>query len=313
MNESVNGRKGTPLGKKPTLQPSNGPNSDRGSVMKFLSCYHKLFKMSLAIMFAILLGSLTFLAMPAGRTAANEAEDSEIGGISSPDPHVSEVTPSSSFPSDRNEPARLHIPLTQSSLFTVGVVIDNTANTAVLTDYQVSITIDTATPITQGDMRSDCGDIRFYDSDQITPLYYWLESGCNSESTTFWVNVPTIPVSSVKKIYASYGNSSLTSASNGEATFVFFDDFDGDTLDSKWTINGQGVVSVTSGYAYPLSYGSGGSWHGPVITASLPISLPQGTGSTMEAKFFWQHNSGDLGGIYHGVFRQFVNIPIWFC
>jgi hypothetical protein len=49
------------------------------------------------------------------------------------------------------------------------------------------------------------------------------------------VRVPTIPASSTKTIYVYYGNPNATSASNGDATFDFFDDFEGTSLDtSKW-------------------------------------------------------------------------------
>jgi hypothetical protein len=60
-------------------------------------------------------------------------------------------------------------------------------------------------------MRSDCGDIRFTDSDGQTQLNYWIESGCNTSSTKIWVKVPSIPANSTKTIYVYYGNSSATS------------------------------------------------------------------------------------------------------
>jgi hypothetical protein len=63
------------------------------------------------------------------------------------------------------------------------IVIDNTLNSNTLTDYQVLIHMDTASLISQGKMRSDCGDIRFTDSDGETLLSYWIEGGCNTAST----------------------------------------------------------------------------------------------------------------------------------
>jgi alpha-tubulin suppressor-like RCC1 family protein len=72
-------------------------------------------------------------------------------------------------------------------------------------------------------MRSDCGDIRFTDSDAQTQLSYWIESGCNSAANTrIWVKVPSIPASSTKTIYVYYGNPSATSQSNGYSTFLAF-------------------------------------------------------------------------------------------
>ena len=51
-----------------------------------------------------------------------------------------------------------------SWLYRKPITIDNTQNPNTLTDYQVLITLDTQTLISQGKMRSDCGDIRFTDS-----------------------------------------------------------------------------------------------------------------------------------------------------
>ena len=103
------------------------------------------------------------------------------------------------------------------------ITIDNSRNANTLTDYQVLVTLDTRSLISQGKMRSDCGDIRFTDSDGSTLLSYWIESGCNSANTKIWVKVPNIPASSTKTIYVYYGNPSATSLSNGINTFLAFD------------------------------------------------------------------------------------------
>jgi len=91
-----------------------------------------------------------------------------------------------------------------------------------LTDYQIGLIVNTASLITAGKMRSDCGDLRF--ADDGTQLNFYLEIGCNTPSTLIWVKVPSIPASSMVTIYMYYGNASATSASNGNNTFEFFDD-----------------------------------------------------------------------------------------
>ncbi|MFZ8800840.1 MAG: DUF2341 domain-containing protein, partial [Candidatus Nanopusillus sp.] len=120
------------------------------------------------------------------------------------------------------------------------ITINNTQNPNNLIDYQILVTLDTRTLISQGKMRSDCGDIRFTDSDRTTLLNYWVESGtCNTSNTHIWVKVPLIPGNSNKTIYLWYGNPNAISLSNGDLVFEFFDDFNGNTLDtSKWTVNG---------------------------------------------------------------------------
>jgi len=101
------------------------------------------------------------------------------------------------------------------------ITITNNINQA-LTDYQVVITLDTQTLISQGKMRSDCGDIRITDLNG-NQLPYWVRN-CNQTNTEIWTKIPSIPASSQTKIYLWYGNSSATSQSNGEAVFEWFDD-----------------------------------------------------------------------------------------
>ena len=100
------------------------------------------------------------------------------------------------------------------------VIIDNTQNLNNLTDYQILITLDTQSLISQGKMRSDCGDVRFTDSDGKL-LNYWIEPNtCNTNNTKIWVKVPFIPGSSTKTIYLWYGNPNANSLSNIENTFT---------------------------------------------------------------------------------------------
>jgi prepilin-type N-terminal cleavage/methylation domain-containing protein len=144
------------------------------------------------------------------------------------------------------------------------VTITNTGSE--LTNYQVLVTVDTASLILAGKMQSDCDDIRFIDSDQLTSLNYWIDSGCNTSSTLVWVKVPSISASSSEIIYLYYGNPSAVAASNGDNTFIFYDDFSGTSLNTtKWqayasvvTVAG-GIATTYSGstnlYAYNVSNG----------------------------------------------------------
>ena len=103
-----------------------------------------------------------------------------------------------------------------------------------LTDYQVLVTVDTASLISSFKMQSDCDDIRFIDSDGGAQLSYWIESGINSANTKIWVKIPSISASSTKTIFMYYGKSSASSGSDGKATFEFFDDFETDTTDDYY-------------------------------------------------------------------------------
>ncbi len=119
-----------------------------------------------------------------------------------------------------------------------------------LTNMQMRVTVDTATPIAAGKMQSNCNDIRFFDSDynQNKPISYWITEGtCNSASTNIFIKLPSI--SGNETVYMAYGNPAAAAASNGNNVFLFFDDFDnGTTIDSgKWQAVGTGTVTQSGG------------------------------------------------------------------
>jgi predicted ribosomally synthesized peptide with SipW-like signal peptide len=108
-----------------------------------------------------------------------------------------------------------------------------------LTAYQVKVDV-----TYDSDMKSNFDDIRFTDADGSTLLFHWRESYIASASATFWVKIPSVP-SGNKTIYMYYGNASASSASDGDATFEFFDDFeDGDISD--WSQYGSGTVQIAN-------------------------------------------------------------------
>jgi len=81
-------------------------------------------------------------------------------------------------------------------------------------------------------------DIRFVDIDHITLLPYWIEvtdTNGNDHYAYIWVNTSGNDI-----IYMYYGDSEASTTSNGNDTFIFFDDFEkynvDDDLDSNlWT------------------------------------------------------------------------------
>ena len=120
---------------------------------------------------------------------------------------------------------------------------------AAVTDAQVKITVNTATLVAAGKMQSSGNDIRFTDS-LCNTLPYWIESGMNTATTVIWVKVKSLPNFGNVRVFMQYGNITATSQSNGDSTFLLFDDFSGSTLNTtKWTYPAQsgGVVSVASG------------------------------------------------------------------
>jgi len=92
--------------------------------------------------------------------------------------------------------------------------------------------------------RSDGGDIRFMDQDR-QALPYWIESWDPAHGSVIWVRVRKAGTSSFTMLS---GNPAAASASSGDETFIFFDDFSGTALDSsRWEEKGDGTVTVASG------------------------------------------------------------------
>jgi hypothetical protein len=151
--------------------------------------------------------------------------------------------------------------------YRVPITVDYSAGAADLSNFQLLVSLDTATPIGAGKMRSDAGDLRFTDSDGQTALPSWIEGGINTSSTPVWVKL-SVKAGSVKTIYAYYGNPSVTfdgvtageapqlspayaQYDNGASVFDFYDNFEGTALDpTKWVVGvgtAGGTITVNNG------------------------------------------------------------------
>ena len=95
-----------------------------------------------------------------------------------------------------------------------------------LTNFQVRVVLDTKTAIENGRMRADGADIRFMDEAGVTPVSYWIEpETLNRTNTQIWIKAPLLPANRATRFSLFYGKSNSVAASDGEATFDFFDDF----------------------------------------------------------------------------------------
>lgn len=118
-----------------------------------------------------------------------------------------------------------------------------------VSDYQMKIEVgynDAASSYDvhcEGNCNNNFSDIRFTAADGTTSCSYWIEEKTDGDDCTIWVNS-----SGDSTMYIYYGNSNVGNQSDGDSTFLFFDDFDDGSVDSnKWTNNGMtesgGVVS----------------------------------------------------------------------
>jgi hypothetical protein len=124
------------------------------------------------------------------------------------------------------------------------VVVSNTSG-GTLTDVSVEFTLNTATLISGGAMAADCG-IQVNNPD-IGVVPYWLEGGCNTTTTTYWFKAASLPTGDTTYTLYFAGVGPVYSTSYQKASvFVFFDDFDGGSIDAKWT-DTTGAPTVSGG------------------------------------------------------------------
>jgi len=128
------------------------------------------------------------------------------------------------------------------------------SHSGALTDYQKKITI----PYKSA-MQADFDDIRFVTSAG-EHIPYWLESKTNSSTADVWIMNDYVTGDTY--IWMYYGNSGLSSGSDGDDVFELHDDFEGTSLDTaKWEEIGTGGVSVSDSECHITGNGCGGS-HG---------------------------------------------------
>ena len=97
-------------------------------------------------------------------------------------------------------------------------------------NYQIKIQVNSVN-FDYSRVNSDGSDIRFFDQFD-SSLDYWIETWNYGGDSLIWVEVPIAGTTSFRMCY---GNVTATSESDGEATFIFFDDFEGTVYDpSVW-------------------------------------------------------------------------------
>lgn len=155
---------------------------------------------------------------------------------------------------------------------------------------QTAFPVKLAIAFVAGKMKSDFSDLRFTAADGAAPLDYWVESSTASSAATAWVKLPSIPASpAAVSIYMYYGNAAAAAAGSGAATFLLFDDFSGDALDTaKWAqqdsaggslgvSGGRITFSVTGGGDYIWIHSTGTYAWPAWVEAKLASFDPNGS------------------------------------
>lgn len=121
-----------------------------------------------------------------------------------------------------------------------------------LVDFQILISLDSSN-FNFSKAKPDGSDIRFVSEGE--ELSYWIEDwDAESGNARIWVKVPIIPAEGVAKVLMHYGNEEAAPASDGDATFEFFDDFESENFDkwdasSGWNISSDVYQGENSAYA----------------------------------------------------------------
>lgn len=112
---------------------------------------------------------------------------------------------------------------------------------ATLTNYQVMLNVTHET-----EMNTSFSDLRFLNSALDTELDYWINPilTVNGSSAIVWVEVPSLSASTNTSIYMYFGNDAVLTTSNGNDTFLYFDDFENGNLDN-WGTSGTVALSST--------------------------------------------------------------------
>lgn len=89
------------------------------------------------------------------------------------------------------------------------------------TNYQVKFTL-SSTSLHSGYTWTNTGfDLRIIDSDDSTPLEFWIESwNQNTKTATIWVRFPTLTAGATRNLYFYYGNNNAPTLANVPMTFV---------------------------------------------------------------------------------------------
>ncbi|WP_292460294.1 DUF2341 domain-containing protein [Methanothermococcus sp.] len=133
-----------------------------------------------------------------------------------------------------------------------------------LTDYQVLVTL---TPTNFNfDFSPNGKNISFWENDSgtITEIPYWIETWKYNQKARIWIKVNKIPKNSSILVYLKRnqnGDSSIED--DGNKVFIFFDDFENESLWDKWkvVIGSENDWNITQDNTLPYYNNNSGENH----------------------------------------------------
>jgi len=142
-----------------------------------------------------------------------------------------------------------------------------------LTYYQILLNVSY-----NNDMQSDFDDLRvkYYNGTEWVFIPYWIEDKINTSWCKLWFNATYIPADSwcndSYRLY--YGDASASDASNGDAVFKFFDDFEETSLNTtKWyEMASSGSYSIENSKLHII--GGASAWEDIIARDSYDFHAP---------------------------------------
>lgn len=114
-------------------------------------------------------------------------------------------------------------------------------------NYPIEVNLSTSAEITAGRMRSDCGDIRVWDSNFVTQFTNYTIIGCNTTFTSI-IYIDPLLATGAQTHYITYGEPTLAGAENPSAVFDIWDLHTGTTTPSC-TLAGSATWDNTNKWA----------------------------------------------------------------
>ena len=132
--------------------------------------------------------------------------------------------------------------------YRTALTIDHTTSDEALTDYQISLVLNTQSLVAEDKLTIDGSDIRFL-GENGGVLAHWIEKPTfNTQQTKIWIKLPALAAHSRETIYLFYGRPAAPDIGNGSATFDFFDDFDDVAVDAgRWNTCNGGTYTMANG------------------------------------------------------------------
>ncbi|MDX2247250.1 MAG: DUF2341 domain-containing protein [Bacteroidia bacterium] len=138
------------------------------------------------------------------------------------------------------------------------LTFDHSSGADSLFNVQLTAELNTADLLSQGKIRSNLSDLRVVMQD-CTPVPFYVDSAANSSQNRIWVKVPLVPAQENITLRVYYGNPNVNAVASGDDTFLFFDDFSGDSVDmTKWEPVGEyaQIDIVDNALRYSSTYSS---------------------------------------------------------